>query len=377
MEQRALQRYNLQVDDIDIRGGWIQALAARTGGQVVKRPAAITTLSSLSLLLLSVGTGHSVPKSTSQDANAQTLERIKATMHMLGGRFRDMDTIADLVFTPPKGSGDAAQHRNVTMTAHLYIKMPDKVKFQVLQSNMPLFNRWIFLQQGDQMAAYDPISDRRLMTDFKKLTGQEPARVETSMTMLGLMFDPSRYKFQLLGRTTRQGVPVYRVRLKHLHPQRYNPLTVITTTDMFVDTKRFLPVASTSFDTKGNVATTGEFGSVVKTPLGWAPTRITITDHEFERLKKSGALNRARRNLKKKMSAEASDHAIAPEIFGHQSALDPRAFRNGTLDLWLGWGNGILFPWKMLATAPHGATSLWTFRDTKVNIGLKDSVFKL
>ena len=340
----------------------------------MKIPRLVVVLALATIAMVPTATAAPAQKAT---ADAQTLTRIKANMHTLGGRFRDMDTVANLVITPPRGSGDAKQNRKITMTAHLYIKMPDKVKFQVLSSSMALFNRWIFLQKGDALAAYDPISDRRINTDFKKLTGHEPARVETSMAMLGLMFDPSRYKFQLMGRTTRQGVPVHHVRLKHIKPQRTGPLMVISHTDLFMDTKRLMPVYSASYDIRGNLATTGVFRDGKQTPLGWVPTRVTITDHEFERLRKSGKLDRAKKKITKRLGAPLPDNGVAPEIFGHQGADVPNAFRNGTLDLWIGWENGILFPWKMLATAPHGATSLWTFSDTKVNTGLKDSTFKL
>lgn len=327
-----------------------------------------TAAAALSAILMAPA-AHAAPAAKNAGADARTMARIKTNMHLLGGRFRDMETVADLVFTPPKGSGDAKRNRRITMKAHLYIKMPDKVKFQVLSSSLPLFNRWIFVQKGDALAAYDPISDRRLTTDFKKLTGHEPARVEASMALLGLMFDPARYNFQMMGRPTRQGKPVHHVRLKHIKPQRTGPLTVISHTDLFLDTKHLMPVYSASYDTRGHLATTGVFHDVKKTALGWAPTRVVITDHEFERLRKSGKLERAKDKIASRLGA--------PEIFGHQSASAPNAFRNGTLELWIGWEDGVFFPWKMLATTPSGATSLWTFTNTKVNSGLKDSAFNL
>lgn len=349
------------------RGGWKDRL--------LKTRIARAALAAASALIISSGVDAAPAKMTAADN--KTLERIKANMHLLGGRFRDMETMADLVFTPPRGSGDAKQNRQITLTAHLHVKMPDKVKFQVLRSSLPLFNRWIFLQKGDTMAAYDPVADRRITTDFKRLTGHEPARVETSMAMLGLMFDPSRYSFQWMGRAVRQGAPVYHVRLRHLKPQQTGPLTIIARTDLYVDTRRLIPVYSASYDVRGNLATTTVFREAKQTPLGWAPTRITITDHEFERLHKSGKLDRARKKLSKGAGVKSPADGVAPMVFGHQGASAPNAFRNGTLDLWIGWKDGVFFPWKMLATTPHGAASLWTFSNTKVNSGVKDSVFQL
>jgi len=350
---------------------------------VTRRAIALAALTTVALPAVPRTAVFAAPKpaASNTSADAATLSRIKATMHKLGGRFRDMDTVANLVFTPPRGSGDARSSRKITLTAHLTIKMPDKVKFRVLQSSMPLFNRWIFLQKGNALAAYDPVSDRRINTDFKKLTGHEPARVDTSMAMLGLMFDPSRYKFQLMGRMVRKGVPVYRVRMRHLKPQGNNPLMLIAYTDLYVDTKRLLPVYGASYDVNGNLATTTDFRDVKQTGIGPAPTRITITDHEFERLRKSGKLDRARKKVAKGMGANGGAKPAMGEaadgIFGHQSARGAGAFRNGTLGLWLVSGNGVLYPERMLATTPLGSTSRWTFTKTKVNTGVKDSAFKL
>lgn len=308
-------------------------------------------------------------------SNSQILQKIKASMHNLGGKFKDMDTLATLVFTPPKASGDAAMNRRMSMTARLYVKMPDQVKFQVLNSDFPLFNRWVFLQDGANLSAYDPVSDRRIQTDFKKLTGRDPARVDTSMAMLGLLFDPARYKFTYMGKSTLKGKPVYHVRLKMLKPVKGNPINLLDRTELYMDTQRFVPVYSASYDVWGNLATTADFRDVQKTPAGFAPMRVTITDHEFARLQKKGLAKRARKKAVAKTGADPE--AIAPEVFGHQSAKDPHAFRNGTLDLWLDWNNGVLYPKKMLAKTPVGATSQWTFANTKVNVGLTDKTFRL
>jgi outer membrane lipoprotein-sorting protein len=321
-------------------------------------------------LALSIPAARSAP-----NPNAQIMTKIKASMHNLGGRFKDMDTLANLVFSPPKSSGDAARKQRITMTAHLYVRMPDKVKFQVLNSDFPLFNRWIFLQNGNDFSAYDPVSDRRIATDFKKLTGRDPARVDTSMAMLGLLFDPARYNFQYLGKSTLKGKPVYRVRLKLLKPVKSSPISLLSHTDLYVDTQRFTPIYSASYDVSGNLANTADFKDVRQTPLGYAPLRITITDHEFARLRKKGLTERARKKIARKVGAPSDN--IAPEVFGHQSAKNPDAFRNGTLDLWLDWNNGVLYPKKMLATTPVGATSQWTFSNTKVNTGLPDKTFRL
>lgn len=313
---------------------------------------------------------HAAPASS-----AQILQKIKASMHNLGGKFQDMDSLATLQFTPPKNSGDAAMKRGINMTAHLYVKMPDKVKFQVLNSDFPLFNRWVFLQNGTELSAYDPVSDRRIQTDFKKLTGRDPARVDTSMAMLGLLFDPSRYKFTYIGKSTLHGKSVYHVRLRLLKPLKGNPINLLDHTDLYVDTQRFVPVYSASYDIRGDLATTADFKDVQKTPSGYAPLRVTITDHEFARLKKKGLLHRAQKKIAGKVGANPD--SIAPEVFGHQSAKDPHAYRNGTLDLWLQWSNGVLYPRKMLARTPVGATSEWTFSNTKVNVGLSDKTFTL
>lgn len=308
-------------------------------------------------------------------SDAETLKSIRSTLQKLGGRLKDLDTTAALEFTPPSGSADARNSRRIQMTAHLTIKMPDKVKFRVLQSNMPLFNRWIFVQKGVSLAAYDPVSDRRISTDFKKLTGHDPARVDTSLSMLGLMFDPSRYSFTMLGKTTWRGAPVYRVRMRHLKPKDADPLMLISYTDLYVDVKRLLPIYSASYDVRGHLATTTEFRNAANTSIGPAPTRITITDHEFDRLRKSGKLDRARKKLGKGLGVDS--RADPGDIFGHQSASAPGAFRNGTLDIWLTVGNSVLVPRTMIATTPHGAVSRWTFTNMKVNTGIKDSAFAL
>ncbi|HEY3265877.1 MAG TPA: hypothetical protein VGM37_03035 [Armatimonadota bacterium] len=291
-------------------------------------------------------------------------------MRALGGRFHDMDTLANLIVTPPKGSGDEAHRQRLTITAHLYLKMPDNVKFQVLNSNFPLINRWIFLQVGNRFEAYDPVSDRRVATDFRRLTGRDPGRLDTKMATLGLLFDPSRYKFQWLGRSTADGTPVYHIRMRLPKPEQLNPFTTIAYTDMFVDTVHYAPVRSASYDAANQLATTGEFREPKQTPVGWAPTRITITDHAYERL-------RARRKHDIAALKNKASGATNGALFTETGAADPHAYRNGTLDLWIGAANGILFPSRMRATTPDGATSTWTFSNTKVNVGLGKSAFRL
>lgn len=311
------------------------------------------------------GTIVAAPKAS---ADAATLQRVKLAMQALGGRFRDMESRADIVVIPPKGSGDDKNSRQMSITAHLFLKMPDKVKFQVLNSTFPLFNRWIFVQRGNNFLAYDPVSDRYITTDFRQLTGRDLARVETKMAFMGLLFNPARYRFRMMGKAVRKGAPVHRVRMTLLKPEQLNPLTYLSYTDMYVDTLHLAPVHSESYDTKGRLATTGEFRNPVLTPAGWAPTRITITDHQYQRLR-----SRHKGNAKR----EAMRRKLAQELGKPLPVRPAEPYRNGTLDLWIGWSGKVLYPWKMLAQPPEGGTTQWTFTHTKVNTGLKDSAFEL
>jgi outer membrane lipoprotein-sorting protein len=271
-----------------------------------------------------------------------TLDRIKASLHALGGNFRDLDTTAALVMTPPRESGDAEQGRELTLTARLHVKMPDKVKFQVVNTNFPLFNRWVFLQTGGTLSAYDPLSDRRITTDFQRLTGREPVRLDTSLGTLGLLYDPSRYTFRMIGRATRQGAPVHHVRMTLAKAQQVNPMVTIAHTDLYVDANRLVPVYSESFSPSGRRVMSAEFSAFSRNDGLWSPGRIVINDHTV----RSGGRT-------------------------------PHGSRPGTMDLRLRLSDGTLFPWQIHATAPDGGTSRWTFSNTKVNSGLPDSLFRL
>jgi hypothetical protein len=295
-----------------------------------------------------------------------TLARIKASMKALGGRFRDMDTLAKMVVTPPADSADAHQGREMTIVAHLLVKMPDKVRFQVLSSSFPLFNRWTFIQNGNQFAAYDPVSDRYVSTDFRRLTGRDMARVDTKMAFMGLLFDPSRYRISLLGKTARKGVGVYKVRMKLLKPEQLNPLTYLSYTDMYVDTVHYAPVASESYDTAGRLATSGDFREPKMTPAGWAPTRITVTDREMEhyRARRLAYLRRASANGK------VADRAA-------RGFTEPPPLHNGSLDLWITWSGPVLYPHKMIARPPVGGSTQWEYSHTRVNTGMADGLFRL
>jgi hypothetical protein len=317
---------------------------------------------------LCAGTPRGVFAAPKVSPDAATLQRVKMAMQALGGRFRDMESQADIIVTPPKGSGDQKQSRQMAITAHLLLKMPDKVKFQVLNSTFPIFNRWIFVQKGNNFLAYDPVSDRYIATDFRQLTGRDLARVDTKMAFMGLLFNPARYRFSMQGKVVRKSIPVYRVRMTLLKPEQLNPLTYLSYTDMYVDMVHLAPVHSESYDTKGRLATTGEFRNPVLTPAGWAPTRITITDHQFERLKALHKGTAEREAMRKKLAQE----------LGKPLPVRPaEPYRNGTLDLWIGWSGKVLYPWKMLAQPPEGGITQWTFTRTKVNTGLKDSDFEL
>lgn len=299
-------------------------------------------------------------------ADGAVLNRVKGAMQGLGGGFKDMEAIAEIIVSPPRGSGDQRRGRQVSMTAHLYLKMPDKVKFQVLNSTFPLFNRWIFLQRGAEFAAYDPVSDRYVTTDFRRLTGREPARMDTKFAMLGLLFDPKRYRFEMLGKSVRNGVGVYKIRMRLFKPEVLNPLTNLAYTDMYVDTTRLCPVHSESFDTANRLATTGEFRDPVRTPAGWAPTHITITDHEIDRVRSH---HKVQHIIEKATGARAPEAKPRPASFPTD--------RRGALDVWIGWKGNVLYPAKMSAQAPDGGSTQWTYTNTKVNSGMPDSVFRL
>lgn len=298
--------------------------------------------------------------------DAATLQRIKGAMAGLGGGFKDMETMAEIIVSPPTGSDDKRQGREISMTAHLYLKMPDKVKFQVLNSTFPLFNRWVFLQTGAEFAAYDPVSDRYMTTDFRRLTGREPARIDTKFAMLGLLFDPKRYRFEMLGKSVRNGTGVYKVRMRLHKPEVLNPLTYLSYTDMYVEVARLCPVHSESYDTAGRLATTGEFHDPVRTPAGWAPTHITITDREIDRVRSH---RKVQRILDRATGARPSASRAKP------APAQPR--RRGVLDVWIGWKGNVLYPTKMSAEGPDGAYTRWTYTNTKVNTGMPDSVFRL
>jgi len=289
-------------------------------------------------------------------------------MNALGGKFRDMETMADIVVTAPKDSADAKQTRQMSITVHLFLKMPDKVKFQVLRSSFPVFNRWIFVQRGNTFMAYDPVSDRSIATDFRRLTGRDLARVDTKMAFMGLLFNPARYNISLRGTTVRNGLKVHRVRMTLLKPEQLNPLTYLAYTDMYVDTVHLAPVYSESYDTKGRLATTGEFRNPVLTPAGWSPTHITITDRAFERVVKNRKSAEELAKIRKELA----------EDLGRPGPLKPGTpYRNGRLTLWIGWSGNVLYPKKMMAEPPEGGATQWVFTKTKVNQGLKDGVFQI
>lgn len=283
-----------------------------------------------------------------------------------------MDTIAKIVVTPPSGTGDAHQGREMQLTAHLFVKMPDRVKFQILSSSFPLFNRWIFVQRGNDFAAYDPVSDRYVTTDFRRLTGREPARVDTKLALLGLLYDPARYRFRMEGKMVLNGNSVYRVRMTLLKPEVLNPLIVLAYTDLYVDVARMAPVHSESYDTVGQLVTTGDFRDLVRTAGGWAPTRVTITEHQMERLRSHPRLDRA---LEGKALGKTSPRASTEATDGRPVAAAPKG--NGRVDIWMSWRNGMLFPRKMIARPPGGAATQWVFSNTRVNVGLTDSSFRL
>ena len=320
----------------------------------------------VSALLVTLLWAASQPGFCTPAGDAALLRRIKGAMQGLGGGFKDMETIADIIVSPPKGSGDERHGRGISMTAHLYLKMPDKVKFQVLNSTFPLFNRWIFLQKGAEFAAYDPVSDRYMTTDFRRLTGREPARIDTKFAMLGLLFDPARYRFEMLGKTVRKSVAMYKVRMRLHKPEVLNPLTYLSYTDMYVEMARLCPVYSESYDTAGRLATTGEFRDPVRTPAGWAPTHITITDRE---------LDRVRSHRKVQRIIDRATGANPPGSKAKPAA--PPSNRRGVLNVWIGWKGNVLYPTKMSAQAPDGGSTQWTYANTKVNTGMPDSVFRL
>lgn len=293
-------------------------------------------------------------------SDAQVLSRIRASMNRLGGQLKDLDTMAHLVLTPPRASLDATQKRQFTMQARIWVKFPDKTRFQVIQASLPLFQRWIFVQKGTQMYAYDPVGDRQVTTDFKRLTGRDPSRIDTSLGMLALLYDPKNQKIRLVKRAVRNGVPVYHLRITLDKPQSINAFTKIARSELYVDTQRLVPIYSESYTPEGSLATTTTFQEFRKDARGWAPSRITIKDVRGGQLV---------RKAKEKIDQRTENPGASTK--SRTPAFQP------TIDMWVDWRNGVLFPRKIVGRGPDGATSEWTFSQTKVNVGLKDSLFRL
>lgn len=286
-------------------------------------------------------------------------------MSWIAGTFRDLDTGAKLVLRPPGGSLDAKNRRTFTMVARVQVKMPDKVRFQVLSSSVPIFNRWILVQAGDRMMAYDPIGDRKLSTDFRRLTGHEPVRLDTTLNVLGVMFDPARYKYSLQAREKSGGTPVYRVRIAFNPPRRVNAYTEIAFTDLLVDENRYVPVASYSYTPRKELATTTIFRDFVKTPRGWTAREVTVRDDRGEKV------------LRQAYEEQQRLRAEAAKKMGTPPPPPMRSFTKPGFTIWLDVKGGVLVPRRIHGNGFDGAESDWTFYDTKANTGLPDSAFRL
>jgi outer membrane lipoprotein-sorting protein len=286
-------------------------------------------------------------------------------MSWIAGSFRDLNTGARLVVSPPAGGLDAKNRRTFSMVARVQVKMPDKVRFQVLSSSVPIFNRWILVQDGDRMMAYDPIGDRRLSTDFRRLTGHEPVRLDTTLNVLGVMFDPARYKYSLLGRGTFGGASVYRVRITFSPPRRVNAYTEVAYTELLVDANRYVPVASYSYTPRKELATTTLFRDFAKTPKGWAALQVSVRDDRGERV------------LREAYKEQQRLRAEAAKKMGTPPPPAQRQFTKPGFTIWLDAKGGVLVPRRIHGNGFDGATSDWAFYDTKVNTGLPDSAFRL
>jgi len=131
------------------------------------------------------------------------------------------------------------------------LQRPDKLRMDVLASNLPMIAGWTYIRNGDRLLAYDPLSERTVSLNLLELTERHPMRLDSTFSLPAGLFDPDQFVITYQGRR-REGGRTWEVvslrprQVLHFHGQALARL------EFLLQPSTLLPQAETAWDRHGH-----------------------------------------------------------------------------------------------------------------------------
>jgi outer membrane lipoprotein-sorting protein len=193
--------------------------------------------------------------------DAQTIARISDRLARIGAGWSDFSCRTEFRILGPEGKAKEKMKEQglplVQLTGdaelRIWAKRPDKARVEIVRCTVSVLNGLVFVWNGTEMAVYDPVSMRTITSDMAAVLGAQPNKMDTSFGIVDYMMNLSYYDAKLLGTTRLDGVECYRVQLKHKGVESMIMGGAISKTDLYVDTKRLVPVREELYAPNGDV----------------------------------------------------------------------------------------------------------------------------
>jgi outer membrane lipoprotein-sorting protein len=205
--------------------------------------------------------------------DAAIVGKIRRVVGSAGGNWASLHTSSTYtvwVRTDPK----APWIRKFTMSFRMWAAKPDKLRVEILDSNLPVLKGMALVRAASKMQAYDSLSMRTLRSDVEKLFGGEMPGFDTSATFITTLFDVDFDEAEYVGAVRLNGRRVHHVKL--VGKQTYSIVGQPgQKRDAYFDAETLLPVREAVYDAAGMRILTITYSDVRAVAKGRrAPTRI-------------------------------------------------------------------------------------------------------
>lgn len=168
--------------------------------------------------------------------------------------------------------------QKITEKAKLALKMPDKLRVEIVESNVPLFQGWIFVRNGDRAFTYDPLGERTAEIDLKGGAEKDQARLDTTFTIWALFFRQSLYNIRYVESFRQAGRLMHRIDLVLRRPVLFK-LWLLKRSQVLVDDSTGRPLRESMFDVEGKEVLELNFTDPVEVKPGLvAPRKVEGRD---------------------------------------------------------------------------------------------------
>jgi outer membrane lipoprotein-sorting protein len=168
--------------------------------------------------------------------------------------------------------------QKITEKAKLALKMPDKLRVEIVESNIPLFQGWVIIRNGDRAFTYDPLGERTAEIDLKGGAEKDQARLDTTFTIWALFFRQSLYDIRYVESNRRAGRTAHRLALILRRPVFFK-LWLLKRSEVLVDDSTGRPLRESMFDVEGREVLELNYADPVKVKPGLvAPRKVEGRD---------------------------------------------------------------------------------------------------